>query len=136
MAVVTPLHALYWVVRHTLGENAFPDRVPDDTTRPYYNFFIASGGNVLFTTGQRNASYVLTVKCVANDQVQAFDGQYAIQTLLDGQGSQEGNGLAVHAGWGVLTVTQDREVYLVEAWQGTEEVYHAGHQYRFNMETK
>lgn len=117
------------------GDRVFADMATAGTVRPYCIFFWAGGGDELIRQGVQNARLVMTVKCVADTQGAAFGGAARIEALLRSQGSQEEAGIPATSGWVVTTVTQDRVVHLVEAWEGAERIYHDGHQYIFRMET-
>jgi len=131
----------YVVLRATLrGDEAwgevYAERAPVGAVRPYVVVSLAAGTREQWRGAAANASLVYTVKCVGNTMGAAIGGQARLIALLDGQGSQEGGGLASDDGWDVLTVTAETSVNLVEAFEGVDEVYHAGHQYRLDMESK
>lgn len=131
----------YQVIRATLrGDDAwrevYAERAPAGAARPYVVVILASGQREQWRGGKDNAGVTYTVKCVGNTMGEAISGQGRLIALLDGQGSQEAAGLAVDDVWDVLTVTASTAVNLVEAFEGVDEVYHAGHQYRLEMETK
>ena len=138
---MTALGALYDVLYRTLAGDMWDERVRADyiesvKDRPYVIYFLSGGGNELVTRGRRNARLVVTVKVVADTLGDAMVGAERLQSLLDGQGSQEFSGLVGDTVWDVLTVTQSTAVHLVERYEGVQPVYHEGHQYVFIMETK
>lgn len=136
---MTALSALYQIIYARLAggdKPIYPDLVAADTPRPYFVFFSAGGGNLLWTTGRQNARHVVTVKCVADTMSAAFAGASEIEAALRESGAQDKTGgLVALDGWQALTVTQDRAVHLVEAYQGAQPIYHEGHQYVFIMES-
>lgn len=138
---MSEIGAVYQILRGTLVGDAawgevYPERVPPGVTRPYVVIIYSGGGREQWRTDKKNAGVLVTVKCVANTAAEAIAGQTRIEALLDAQGSQEGDGLADHATWDVLTVTISTAVAMVEAFEGVDEIYHYGHQYRLEMETK
>lgn len=86
----------------------------------------------------RNAYQVtITVKVVAENLQTALAGQADISKALRNAGEQDVDPrLPAHADWHILTVTEDREVYLEDPFEGTLTSYHAGHQYVVLMERR
>lgn len=133
----------YTVIRDTLrGDDSgawgsvWAERAGPGVVRPYVIVSLAAGSREQWRGDRDNAGLVYTVKCVADRLAEAIVGQARIIALLDGQGSQEGAGLVTDGAWDVLTVTAETAVNFVEAFEGVDEVYHAGHQYRLDMESK
>lgn len=135
--------AAYQILRATLRgdaaglwEEVYAERAIPGGARPYVVMIASGGSREQWRTDRENARLLYTVKVVANRLAEALDGQGRLYTLLDGQGDQEGGGLATIAGWGVLTVTAETPVNLVEAFEGTDEIYHGGYQFALEMESK
>ena len=68
-------------------------------------------------------------------------GSEAISALLDDSGRQDVGSasanphLPIHAEWDITTVTEELDIWVEELFD-TENIYHAGHQYRVMMEKK
>lgn len=105
--------------------------------KPCLLFFAASGGRELSVPSRNSARFSVTVKCVAETMQQAVDGQAAISAALHNAGAQDINPrLPSHAEWQILTVTEDREVWIEETFENAQRVYHAGYQYDILMERR
>ena len=117
------------------GDRAYPDVVPAGVVRPYVVWFWVSGGEDNNRQIQ-DASFVFTVKCVANTMAESLAGAQRISELLNDHGTQDDSALPdVSPDWEITTVTQDRAVHLVE-YQDGEPIYHDGNQYLIVMEAK
>jgi hypothetical protein len=121
------------------GSRVYADRVPavdshSGVERPYVVIQWSGGGEELAQQDVEHARLVMTVKCVADDMAASLVGAGQISAALREQGAQEGNTLGVFDGWTVTTITQDRVVHLVEAWAGSQPIYHDGHQFILQME--
>lgn len=105
--------------------------------KPCLMFFRASGGRESSVPVRDSARFSLTVKVVTETMQQAIDGQAAISTRLHNSGSQDVNPrLPSHEEWQILTVTEDREVWIEEAFENAQRIYHAGYQYDILMERR
>lgn len=141
---VSATGALYQIMyAHLNGQSIWGSRLEPlmmasaDLEKPCLLFFRASGGRENSVPGRDSERFSLTVKVVVKTLQQAVDGQAAISTLLHNSGSQDVDPrLPSHAEWQVLTVTEDREVWIEEAFEKTERIYHAGHQYDVLLERR
>lgn len=105
--------------------------------KPCLLFFSASGGRENSVPTRNSARFSITVKVVTETLQQAVDGQAAISAALHNAGKQDVNPrLPSHAEWDVLTVTEDGEVWIEEAFEKTARIYHAGYQYDILMERR
>lgn len=105
--------------------------------RPYLTFFTASNMRRMSTPTRKSADLVLSVKGVSDTFADALTMQQLITEMLDDSGDQDIDPrLPYNAGWRVLTVTEDREIWLQEKFAGAKDIYHAGHQYRIVMERR
>jgi hypothetical protein len=108
-----------------------------DLEKPCLIFFRASGGREHSVPSRDSARFSLTAKVVTETMQQAVDGQAAISTALHNAGSQDIDPrLPLHEEWNVLTVTEDREVWIEEAFEQAARIYHAGYQYDILMERR
>lgn len=140
-----PKDALYQVLFNHLN-NASPiweDRIEPlmmasaDLEKPCLIFFGASGGRENSVPVRDSARFTITAKVVAETMQEAVDGQAALSTALHNSGSQDVDPrLPSHEEWQILTVTEDREVWIEEAFQQAERIYHAGYQYDILMERR
>lgn len=134
--------ALYQALRLNLAnaspiwaDRAYADIAPAGVTRPYVVWFAVSGGRDLVRQDVQSASYVVTVKCVADTLALSLAGQEAIRAVLDDNGTQDRrNTLVQPTGWRVHTITADRAVHVVERFEGAQAIYHDGYQYSVVME--
>lgn len=143
--IVSPTGALYEIVYAHLngfspmwGNRVEPLMMASAALeKPCLMFFRASSGRENSVPNRDSARFSLTVKIVAETMQQAVDGQAAISTALHNAGAQDVSPrLPSHAEWQVLTVTEDREVWIEEAFQQAERIYHAGYQYDILMERR
>ena len=106
-------------------------------SKPYTVFFWAGGGRLLSVPSRDHTRYTISVKTVALEMAEAVAGQAAITDLLHNSGVQDINPrLPTNATWQVLTVTEDRMIWLEEKFENALSIYHAGHQYEWLMERK
>lgn len=106
-------------------------------TRPYVVFFNAAGGRLLSVPSRDHANFTISVKCVTLGMAAALDGQEVLTELLHNSGRQDIEPkLPTHADWDVLTVTEGREIFVEDKFEGAQRIYHAGHQYEVLMERK
>lgn len=107
-------------------------------TKPCLVFFSASSGREHSVPVRDSERFTLTAKVVAATMQDAIDGQAALTTALHNSGQQDVNPrLPSHDEWHILTVTEDREVWLeLPEDQTNERFYHAGHQYDILMERR
>lgn len=134
---------LYEMLRSNLvdagiwGSRVFADAAPAGVERPYCVYFVVSGGADNVRAGLRDASYVVTVKCVADDLGTSLQGAGQINAVLhDRGGGDRIQDLIQPDGWYVMTVTADRVVHLVERFEGAVPIYHDGQQFLVVMEAK
>jgi len=105
--------------------------------RPYVVFFNAAGGRALSVPSRDHARFTISVKCVALGMAAALGAQEVISGLLHNSGRQDIDPrLPIHADWDVLTVTEGREIWIEDKFEGAQRIYHAGHQYEILMERK
>lgn len=108
-----------------------------DLEKPCLMFFRASGMRAPSVPVRDKERFTVTVKVVTEEMQQAVDGQAAITTALHNSGEQDVNPrLPSHEEWHILTVTEDREVWIEEAFEQAARIYHAGHQYDILMERR
>lgn len=143
--IVSPTGALYEILfAHLNGASPiWGSRVEPlmmasaDLEKPCLIFFRASGVRENSVPVRNSARFSLTAKVVAETMQDAVDGQAAISTALHNAGSQDVNPrLPSHEEWNVLTVTEDREVWIEEAFEQAARIYHAGYQYDILMERR
>lgn len=118
------------------GQQVYPNGMaPADAVRPYVLMFWAGGGYVPVTQNRRTVRLTISVKGVADEMAAALAMKAALGDLLMDSGVYDTNpSLPAHADWLIKTVTQDRIIYLEEAFQGAQWIYHAGNQYVVEME--
>ena len=132
-----PLQALFEVLASKLGSSAYPSSVDADVARPYTVFSWAGGGRERMRVRAKNARYTISVKRVADTLEEALAGNETISAALDDSGSQDYDPrLPSHPDWEITTGTEDREIFLEEAFEGAVHIYHSGHQYVFTMERR
>lgn len=132
-----PLYALFEVFATALGPTAYPTTVPEDVARPYIQLFWAGGGNDLVGQTVDCASYTISVKCVADELEAALAGNANITAALNNAGDQDVNArLASHPDWRIQTVTEGREFFIEEAFEGAQQIYHSGHQYAVTLQRR
>lgn len=108
-----------------------------DLDKPYLVFFLASNINEDATPSRDNQRFVISVKGVAAELNEAMAMQAAMSALLRNSGRQDINPrLPIHADWDILTVTQDRVIWIQEKPQTGNDIYHAGYQYEIFVEAK
>lgn len=121
-------------------ERVYPTgRAPAGIDKPYLLFFWAGGGNDLVAGvgTRRNARLTLSIKGVALELAEALAIKAAVESLIDQSGTQDRNPqLPEHPEWIVTTATMDRAIYIEEAFEGAQWIYHAGNQYVFTMERR
>ena len=106
-------------------------------TRPYVVFFNAAGGRELSVPNRNHARFMISVKCVTLGMAAALGAQEVLTGLLHNSGLQDIDPrLPTHLDWDVLTVTEGREIYVEDKFEGAQRIYHAGHQYEVLMERK
>lgn len=105
--------------------------------KPYVVFSLAAGGNDEITPNRDNASFIISIKGVAEDMATAFAIDDTVNGLLNDSGRQDTSPrLPVHAVWDILNVTKGRMIYVEEKFSNAQSIYHAGHQYNVVMEHK
>jgi len=105
--------------------------------KPYCVFFIAGGGRAQSVPTRDLARFTISVKAVALDLATSMTAQEAISGLLHNAGEQDVNPrLVTHPDWHVLTVTEDRAIWIEEKFEGARSIYHAGYQYDWLMERR
>lgn len=143
------LAALYRAVYNRLvasgdvwGSRAYPDLAPakilvsgllTPTPRPYTIFSWAGGGEINQLIKQ-DAEIVLTIKGVSETLTEAFAIAGRISALFDDQDAGDPTALSGAPDWQIIHVNQEQIVHLVEGVDATW-IYHAGHRFRFLMET-
>lgn len=139
-----PLAALYEVLYAHLrnggiwGENLEPRalataRLP----KPYLLFFWAGGGRDESVPVRDRARFTLTIKGVHTHMADALGMSDSLTRLLHNSGSQDVDPrLPDHPDWHITAVTEGRQVWIEEMFEGASAIYHAGHQYDFRMERK
>lgn len=145
MERVAAREALYQVLEQHLrnyspvwGERITPKMIATaKLTKPRLMFFALPGVNADPTPVRKAHRFTVTVKLVADDMATALVGQADISRALANSGTQNVDPrLPAHADWHVLTVNEDREVYLEDPFAGAVTSYHAGHQYVVLMERR
>jgi len=144
MSSSSPTGALYQVMKATLknagswGTRVEPMMVASaGLKKPCLLFFKASGMREQSVPSRDSARFSVTVKVVAETMQQAVDGQADISAALHNAGEQDINPrLPAHDEWHVLTVTEDRDVWIEEIFEGDRRIYHAGYQYDILMERR
>ena len=117
------------------GERVYADVVPAGVVRPYVVYFVVSGGEDNVRGDRRDASYVVTIKCVGERLVDSLQGARQLVERLDDHGVQDRSGVLIDpAGWTITTITADRAVHVVERFEGAIPIYHDGHQFIIVME--
>jgi hypothetical protein len=142
MAKLSALDALYQTLfAHLSGtppcaDRWYPDAVParPGQERPY-GVWIWTGGGEDNRRHRQDAIITLIVKCVATKMDEAMRGAQEISAKLNDHGAQDKHDdYPPNPEWVITTTTQQEIVYLVEAWEGAERLYHSGHQFEFVME--
>lgn len=105
--------------------------------KPYVVFFEASNQRRLSTPSAKMAEILLSIKGVTNVFGDALTMQQLITERMDDSGDQDINPrLPYNVGWRILTVTEQRSIWLEEKFSGALDIYHAGHQYLIVMERR
>lgn len=116
------------------AERVYPDRAPAEIVRPYVTWNYVAGGEINMVR-RGDAEFVVTVKCVADTMADAMLGARLIGQLLNDKGQQDATPAPISAvGWILQTITQEKRIHLVEAWEGAVPIYHGGHDYRIRLE--
>lgn len=141
---MSAIEALYGVLYPYLRDypaNAWNGRVQPvamataSLDKPHLLFFHAGGGTEFSVPVRDVESVVLSVKVVADTMQTAVDGMTQIKAALKDSGVQDVNPrLPSATGWTIKTVTEGRRIWLEEAFEGTQRIYHAGYQYSILME--
>lgn len=105
--------------------------------RPYVVFFEASNQQRQTSPSHKMAEFLVSVKGVTEKFADALTIEQLITERLDDSGDQDLNPrLPYNAGWRILTVTEQRSIWLEEKFSGAMDIYHAGHQYLLVMERR
>ncbi len=108
-----------------------------DLQKPYVVFSEASNMRRLSAPPIKMAEVLIAVKGVALEMATATGIEDAITGLLDDSGDQDVSPrLPFNADWRILTVTEQRSIWVEEKFSGAQSLYHAGHQYLFLMERR
>ncbi len=105
--------------------------------RPYVQFFPAADITPRSNPYHKKAELTYTIKGVGESNANALAIREAITTLLYDSGSQDLTPrLPYHAGWVITNVSEERAMWQEELSTDGKMIFHAGHQYRVQMERR
>lgn len=135
-ALNTALYTALTASSEVWGTRIYFDFVPANTAFPYV-FMVLQAGGEQNQNKHIDPRYVLAVRIVSDDQLEALTGMERLRTLLNDKGEFDVTSGFLDAsadGWQIKTSSASITLVFTELNSNSQQLYHAGHQYIFTME--